>query len=378
MPRSVVLLFIFSLLCMSCRFSNAQPPELTQVLKFEKQFYKTNINYRGSAAFSSDGERFFVSDNYNFISLWKKPFDASEREMSIKEFGKLVSLQVLEDNKGGESLLLSTSDGMLQIRAPDLKTIEFSYNLQNPSYHHVAISPNHRYIAADGELYDRQKKSLVGRGVAHGSYSDVCFGGANLVITSGYHDHGVAIRNVHTGEFEYRRSPHPVVGAAVSPDETVVVTVGRKGRCFLWQLPDTDPTPLVVPHDMHSVHFSPDSKWFVVYGEKSAHIFQTAPPKKLAQLKMEQGLGVLQVVSANLIAMGNQAGEAEIYDVSDRRLIGRQKVCDAGVQHMRLIPEKGLLWAGGCCLGENENKGEIALYRVKGLAPFIHPIGTTK
>jgi WD40 repeat protein len=367
------LLCIASLSFLSCRLVSAQSPENGfNLLKFEKILFKDDIERFHKAVFASDDSSFLVANHYEFINLWHKPFLKPAVAINIEEIRTSGTLTTLFYMGGDQHLFLSI-DEVVQIWDSNLKSKEFEFRFPELA-RKVAISPDGRYIAADGDLYDRQKKALVGRSVAHGSYSDVCFGGGNLVITSGYHDHGVAIRNVHNGLFEYRRSPHPVTGAAISPDETHVVATGNKGRCYLWRLPEFEPTALVTRRDMHSAKFSPDSKWFVVYGEESAHIFQTEPPLEIARLQIEPGLTALQVASANLVAIGDKNGFVQIYDVSARRIIGRHKVCETAAQHLRLIPEKGLLWVGGCCLGEeNEEKGEIALYRIQGLAPFIQP-----
>ncbi len=66
-------------------------------------------------------------------------------------------------------------------------------------------------------------------------------------------------------------------------------------------------------------------------------------------------------------------GFVHIYDVSANQIIASKKILSKGVEFLRLIPEKGLLWAAtDSFVGVNvDDRGEIALYLVKGLDPLI-------
>lgn len=366
------LLALLSLCLISCHFVSAHEPESAlDVLTFKKMFNKNDMSGFRTAVFSSNGERFLISDDYRFVTLWEKPFLSPLRDLPIENHLSIATLQFFGDMN---DTLFATVDGLVQIWNKDLTTKKFEYRFSD-NIRRAAITEDGRFIAADSELYDRDKKSLVGRAIAHAVETSLCFGGKSLLLTAGWHDRSIAVRNIYNGVFDQRGVPHPVSKAAISPDERFVAAATENGRCYLWRLLGPEPTPLVIARNaIRSVRFSPDSKWFVIFGTEFIHIFQTDPPLQIARLQPEPALDSLEVASANLIAMGDKSGTVRIYDVSAQQMIGKQKVCETSVQHLKLIPEKELLWAGGCCLGkEREEKGEIALYSVKGLATFIEP-----
>lgn len=374
-----------ALLVIACHFVIAQPSEpLRDGLTWERLFYKDNLRLPYNkdlkqfkrAAFSSDGERFILSDGYTVIGLWQKPFNSPVRELRIEDYGAITAMQFFGDQ---HDFFLADEDGLAQIWDRELKIKKFEFQFPYPAKM-AAISTEGRFIAADGELYDRQKKSLVGRGVTHAFYTGVSFSDNSRLLTAGYHDHRIAVRNVHSGEYQYRQIPYPVTSAGISANGEYVIATTNQGRFYLWRWPDQEAQVLHVPREKALfIGFSPDSSWFVTYGSEFLHIFQTNPPNQMASLQPQHDLNFVGIVSNNLVVMGDVQGYVHFYDVSAESMIARHKVIEHAVGPVELVASKGYLWVGSSYYDLKKNEhGEIALYRISGLEPYIEAHGAAK
>ena len=377
MKRIIIVLLsciIATIFIVSCGIVDAKPPAATPVgLTWERLFYKDDLVRIETAAFSLDGERFLVSDGYDLISLWEKPFGSPERKVPIEDAGPVVALQFYGKS---HDIFFALNGGTAQIWDKDLQAKKFS--CESPisgSHRRAAITGDGRFIALGDVLYDRQKNGLVGEFAGHAVGTGISFGGSSLLLTSGYHDQSIAVRNIFSGELEYRRVPYPVTDGAISPDEKYAVAVTGKGRCYLWNWPEQEPKALsIVRENSFFGGFSPDSKWFAIRGTEFLHIFQTDPPVRIARLESESRITAVQVASNNLVVVGDREGNVQIFDVSAQRVIARHKVLAHGVWPVELAVDKGLLWAASTRFYlEKGEKSEIALYRVGGLEPYVEP-----
>jgi WD40 repeat protein len=370
----LTILCLFLLSVASCRFIEAETSTTaTTNLAFEKVFQKDGLKEVERAVFSSDGKYFLVSDNSSCVVLWESPFLEPSRNLPIENYDSDSAMKFIS---GDRNIFLASTGGLVQIWDSKLKIKEFEFKFPCNTKH-VSITEDGRFIAASGYLYDRKKKSLVGSEVAHDSYSAVHFGGKSLLVTSGYHDRSIVVRNIFSGDFDRRRLPHPIPEANISPDEKYVVATTYKGRGYFWRWPEKDPKVISISREkeFHYFTFAPNSKWFVFCGADAMTIFAGESAEQLAHMEFEPALRSVAVVSNNLIVMGDVKGFVHIYDVSARKIIASHKVLENEVEFLRLIPEKELLWAAtSSYLGGNvDDRGEVALYRVKGLAPFIEP-----
>jgi WD40 repeat protein len=369
----LTILCLFLLSVASCGFIEAETSTtVTANLDFEKVFYKDGLKKVRRVAFSSDGKNFLVSDSYSFVTLWEPPFLEPSRNLSIENF---YSDSAIKFFRGDRNIFLASKGGLVQIWDSNLKIKEFEFKFTSPA-RKATITEDGRFIAGDGNLYDREKKSLVGRDVAHAVHSSAHFGEKSLLLTSGYHDRSIVVRNIFSGDFERCILPYPVNEADISPNEKYIVATTSKGRGYFWRWPEKDPKVISIPweKDFHYIAFAPNSKWFVFCGTDSITIFSSDSAKRLAHMDIEPDLKSVAVASNNLIVMGDVKGFVHIYDVSARKIIASHKVLEKEVEFLRLIPEKGLLWVASSYSGsEADEQGEVALYRVKGLAPFIEP-----
>jgi WD40 repeat protein len=373
--KHVLLPVLTVLFALSCHFADAQPyKQLPDGVTCERLLYKNNMEQFKRAAFSLDGERFLLSDGYTVIRLWQRPFASPSRDLRIEDYGAIAAMKFFGDQG---DIFLAYEGGLVQIWDRDLRVKKFEFRFPYPAKM-AAITADGRFIAADGELYDRQKKSLVGHGVTHAFYSGVCFSGSSLLLTAGYHDHRIAVRNVYSGEYQYRQIPYPVTGAGISANGEYVVSVTNEGRFYLWHWPDQEAKVLPVPEEKsYFIGFSPDSKWFVTYGTEFLHIFQTNPTDQIARLQPQYDFNYVGIVSNNLIVMGDVQGYVHIYDVSSGKTIARQKVIEHAVGPVELVLGKGYLWVGSSYYDLKKNDhGEIALYHLKGLQGHIDPQST--
>jgi WD40 repeat protein len=377
MKQAMVVLLssaIVALFAVSCGLVGAQPPQTAPIeVTWERLFYKDDLERIEKAAFSLDGQRFLVSDGYDAISLWKKPFLSPERKVPIEDYEHLVTLQFFGHQ---QDVFVGGNSGTAQIWDKDMQTLKFGYKFSYDASSSIsAITADSRFIAWHGELFDRQKKSLIGRSGGHAVDSGISFGGSSLLLTSGYHDQRIAVRNIFSGELEYRRVPHPVTDGAISPNEKYAVAVTRKGRCYLWNWPEQEPKTLSIARENSFFGgFSPDSKWFAIRGTEFVHIFQTNPPDRIARLESDSKITAVHVASNNLVVIGDIEGNVQIFDVSAAKVIAKHKVLAHGVWPVELAVDKGFLWAASTRFYlEKGEKSEIALYRVGGLEPYIEP-----
>jgi len=362
----------------SCTMHVAQTPEeLPEGLTWERLLYKNDLKQFKRVAFSSDGEQFLISDDYRFISLWARSFIAPSRVISLKlGMESIVEMKFFGDQN---DVFLANDNGVVQVWDRDLQIKKFENQIDGNTGM-AAITGDGRYVATDDELYDRKKKSLVGRAVAHASHTALCFGGHSQLLTAGYHDHRIAIRNMDNGKFEYRTTPYPVSSAGISPNEKYAVAVTKKGRCYLWYWPDQESKVLAITRESsYFGGFSPDSKWFVIRGSEFLHIFQTDPAVRIARLQPDPAITSVHIASNNLIVMGDRNGYVNIYDISAGTMIARQKVIEHAAGSIELIADESYLWAASSYYDLKKNDhGEIALYRISGLEPYIEPQGAAK
>lgn len=368
---------VATIFVVSCGFVDARSPETASAgLTWEQLFYRDDLVRIEKAAFSLDGERFIISDGYDFVSLWKKPFVSPERKVRIEDYGPVVALQFYGKSR---DIFFAVDGGTAQIWDKDLQTKKFSCKSPiSGSHRRAAITKDGRFIALGDALYDRHTKGLVGQSAGHAIDTGISFGGGSLLLTSGFHDQSIAVRNIFSGELEYRRVPYPVTDGAISPNEKYAVAVTGKGRCYLWNWPEQDPKVLPIARENSFFGgFSPDSKWFVIRGTEYLHVFQTDPPVRIARLESDSRITAVHAASNNLIVMGDRDGNVQIFDVSAARVIAKHKVLAHGVWPVELAVNNGLLWAAATRFYlEKGERSEIVLYRVGGLEPYIEPNNT--
>jgi hypothetical protein len=146
----------------------------------------------------------------------------------------------------------------------------------------------------------------------------------------------------------------------------------------LWNWPDKEPQVLTVSRKAEIMGgFSPNSKWFAVWGDEFLYIFQTDPLERLACLKHAPGITSVRVASSNLLVIGDRTGRVHIFDVAAQKVIAQKKVLRHGVSLVELIIDKSFLWAATDRFDlEVDEQSEIALYHIKGLDPYVEPHGT--
>jgi WD40 repeat protein len=340
---------------------------------WERRFYKDDLERIEKAAFSPNGDRFIVSDGFGFITLWKKPFQSPACKVPIEEYEDLAALRFFGHQ---QDIFFTFSGGFTQIWDWDLQTRKFTYKFpSNRTSSISAVTEDGRFIAWGGELYDRSKKRLIGRSWSHPGERSISFGDKSLLMTSGYYSERITIRNIFSGKLEDRLVPYPVTDGAVSPNEKYALAVTRKGRSYLWNWPDKEPQVLTVSRKAEIMGgFSPNSKWFAVWGDEFLYIFQTDPLERLACLKHAPGITSVRVASSNLLVIGDRTGRVHIFDVAAQKVIAQKKVLRHGVSPVELFVGKGLLWAAtNDDYLEPGEKGEIALYHIKGLDPYVEP-----
>jgi WD40 repeat protein len=373
----LLLSVITAIVVASCVIFNARPLETMPTdVTWERRFYKDDLERIEKAAFSPDGDRFIVSFGYDFITLWKKPFQTPARKVPIEEYEHLVALRFFGHQ---QDVFFAVVGGTTQIWDKDLQTCKFAYKF--PSNHTSdisAVTSDGRFIAWDGELYDRKKKRLVGRSWSYPGERSVSFGDKSLLLTSSYHIERISVRNIFSGKVEDRLVPYPVTDGAVSPNEKYALATTRKGRSYLWNWPDKEPQVLTVSRKAEIMGgFSPDSKWFAIWGHEFLYIFQTDPFERLACLKHDPGITSVRVASNNLIVIGDRTGRVHIFDVAAQKVIAQKKVLRHGVSLVELIIDKSFLWAATDRFDlEVDEQSEIALYHIKGLDPYVEPHGT--
>lgn len=371
---TLLLLLIATISVLSCVIVDSTfPPYPLSLPQFswKRLYHKNDLKKFDRAIFSLDGEHYIVSDDYRFIHLWNRSSPTPLQTVKLKiGYESIVELNYFGHQN---DVFLAKNNDYVQLWDQKLQTKKFEYHFET-NIKKAAISRDGRFVANNYELYDRQKKQLIGRTAGLALHNSLYFGDSSLLVTSGYHEQAIAVRNIFSGEYSYRTVSDPVSDAAISPNEKYAIAITKKGRCYVWNWPEKKPNIIrTVKAPSGFGGFSPDSKWFGIATSKYLQIFQTKHLQRIAKIKIDHGISTLQIVSNNLIITANRAGSVQFINVSDAKVIASYKALGKGIGAIKFIRDKGYLWvasAGYYNIQTKKNDGEIAMYHIDGLEPY--------
>jgi WD40 repeat protein len=301
---------------------------------FSKTF--TNDSFR-KVEFSRDGSSILAASSYHTVYL----IDRASFSMTTLEFdGALVGAGFIPNSN---EVFVANDDGLVQIWDSGSKK-RFSYRFQNTG-HQAVISEDSKYIAYGGEVYDISANKLLAEPLYHAVQSALQFIGNDHVLSAGYWDRSVVIRNLPKNTRVEWRTKGRINTAASIDDVILIGTVD--GDCYVWPIAEDKPRHTITGWgsiDLLATH--PREPIFAVGREKAASVYSLRPFKKLFDIKSSDLISAMTISDNGLIAIGEYNGTIQIWDIHKKELIGTHSVENDPIKTLAIDPGTSNVVAG--------------------------------
>lgn len=181
----------------------------------------------------SSGTVIGADSGENAIDVWTAPFGPGAPAFVGKLDGSVAGLELV----GEDSLFAATGEGVIR---------EWNWKLRQQTFAHkfygasglVARSPDGRYLAFGGDLFDRSAaREAATLPIDEQSALRFSADGAR-VVSAGFRDGRLVVRDAQGDVIRAWRATAGVIMAALSPRGDRVAAVLRGGEVRVWQLPE--------------------------------------------------------------------------------------------------------------------------------------------
>jgi WD40 repeat protein len=333
MKRLVMLILLnFMVACTLWSASDAKPKLLDVV--FSKAFPSTSFV---KVEFSRDGKSILAAPYSGAVYV----VDSEDFSMNALEFeGTLIGAGFIPN---GNEIFVADIYGFGQIWDSNLKK-RFSYRFPE-SGELASVSEDAKYIAYGGYLYDTSASKLLAEPTSHAFQTALQFHGNDYVLSAGYWEQSVVIRNLTDDTRTIWRTDDEIIAAAAVDNFIVVST--NDGDCYVWTISGDKPVHTITGWD--SVRFiatHPSEPIFAISREDSTTVYSLRPFKRLLDIEASDLIRSLTLSENGIIALGEDNGTIQMWDINKKALIGTYKVDNDPIESLAIDPKTSNLAAG--------------------------------
>jgi len=245
---------------------------------------------------------------------------------------------------GADRLTLVSEDGAVEVRREQDGSLigREALGLDRPC-DRALVSPDGRLVALDARVYDLETKQWVLEGRLPAEQSGLAIAAGRYVLTSGYYDRRVELRDLSGGPAREWRSDEKVAAAAVSDDAKYVAAATEDGM-ELWSV-DTGKSVCdrSTSDALEMLRFGPG--WIAAAGRK-LHVWKLPGCQELLSASMTERATALDA-NGDMIAVGDLAGEVYVWELQTKRLVARQRLFSRDARAVRIHAPSRLVFASG-------------------------------
>lgn len=261
------------------------------------------------------------------------------------------------DHAAGDSLMGAgfLDDGRIFVAAPERLTIwneDFSRQLGDcvlprltPDLprRRAALSPSRRYLAVDDAVYDTEAKRWALPRIGHGEQTALAFGDDSFVLTAGFHDRQVVVRQVNGNEKHLWKAAAPVIAAALTSGGKLAV-VATKAGVATWIPTDVTPSHDHALSGIRDLQLCSQERFAVVLQGHTVRVLNLPALDLRAALEM-QADGSVIACDGDLLAAGDESGRLYAWELSTNRLLAEERLLRGPVSTLRVSRSRNRMLA---------------------------------
>ncbi|MCL7423058.1 MAG: hypothetical protein M8364_19375 [Methylobacter sp.] len=333
MKRLVILILLNFVVACTLRSASDAKPKLLDVV-FSKEFPSASFR---KVEFSRDGKSILAASYYDAVYV------VDSEDFSMKTLGLEGLLEDAGFIPNSNEIFATDEDGFVQIWDSNLKK-RFSYKFPERG-EMASVSEDAKYIAYSGYLYDTSANKLLADPTSHIAQSALQFHGNDYVLSAGYWDQSVVIRNLINDTRTLWRTDDEITAAAAIDNFIVVCTID--GNCYVWTIPGDKPVRTITGWD--SVRFiakHPREPIFAISREDNVTVYSLRPFKRLLDIDASDLIRSLTLSENGIIALGESNGTIQMWDINKKALIGTYSVENDPIYGLAIDPKTSNLAAG--------------------------------
>jgi|GEM_PF-3403949 len=332
MKRLVILILLNFMVACTLKSASDAKPKLLDVV-FSKAFPSASLR---KVEFSRDGKSILAASYYDAVYV----IDSEDFSMRALGFDGLLEDAGFIPNRN--EIFAADEDGFVQIWDSNLKK-RFSYKFPERG-ELVSISENAKYIAYGGYLYDTSANKLLAEPTTHIAQSALQFHGNDHVLSAGYWDQSMVMRNLTDNTRTVWRTEDGITAAAAI--DNFIVACTNDGDCYVWTMPGDKPVHTIMGWD--SVRFiatHPREPIFAISREDNATVYSLRPFKRLLDIEASDLIRSITLSENGIIALGESNGTIQMWDIDKKALIGTYKVDNDPIYSLAIDPKTSNLVA---------------------------------
>jgi hypothetical protein len=254
-----------------------------------------------------------------------------------------------------DAAFIADKDRRVQIWSKDFSEKLFEYEFPEPmsgSAFRADVDPTGRYIAYGGYLYDRERAALVGEPIRHATQTAVDVANDGSVLTAGFHDSLIAMRDGSSGRLAEWRMPDGIVSAALSQSGETIVATDARGRIYLATSRGQEPERVArAAGRAYLLDLSHDGTWFAVAAKTQLQVFQVEPFERRLERDLDAEVTALAIDGDGTVVAGDASGYIELWRLGDPMVYDRRKVAESRITALAVHTGEGYVVAGSLAHG---------------------------
>ncbi|WP_020158897.1 WD40 repeat domain-containing protein [Methylobacter marinus] len=333
MKRLVVLILLSFMVACTLRSASDAKPKLLDVV-FSKAFPSTSFV---KVEFSRDGKSILATPYSDAVYV----VDSEDFSVTSLEIEGILAQAGFIPNSN--EIFVADRDSFVQLWDSNLKK-RFSYRFPERGKR-ASVSQDSKYIAYGGYLYDTSANKLLGEPIAHVDQSALQFHGNDHVLSAGYWEQSVIMRNLTDDTRTVWRTDDRITAAAAI--DNFIVACTHDGDCYVWTISGDKPVHTITGWD--SVRFiatHPREPIFAISREDSVTVYSLRPFKRLLDIEASDLIRSLSLSENGIIALGEDNGTIQMWDINKKALIGTYSVENEPIYGLAIDPKTSKLVAG--------------------------------
>jgi WD40 repeat protein len=343
------IIFTLSICLLSaCQLNNANSENVQLKNLFKQNFTSESI---AIVDISDDGRHLLAGSAVEKIRYWEVQ---NLNKPKVKHFdSELVALNFIGQNN---NIFFANRTGSVRIFSNTLEKTLAEYRFPKPS-RFSSVSNNGELIAYGEYIFLRPNNKLLQSTVGHAVQSSLQIGNDNYILSSGFHDERVVVRDKQGEIVSDWRLDEPVQTASISNDGKTVIASVENGDCYVWALNNKDPQHRCDRSSpANAIYISKSGKLFTLVSGESISAYHLEPFKKQFSKTIESYIRSSALTENNWLVIGLDNGNVQIWDVLTGDLLATQKITDDRITSIDVNVEHKLIAIGAY-------DGTLALYR---------------
>lgn len=348
--KTLTILILINVI-VACSINKANSDSQTQPLSvvYSKAFTDASIN---KVNYSENGQTILVASAFRKVFILDR--SSFETTATFQFNGSLANARLIDN---GNKIFIANQDGLVQIFDIESKKALFSH--QFPHSEKLADTSAHaNYIAYGGNVYSRSAGKLLSTSVSHAVQTALQIQCNSYVLSAGYRDQRVVVRNVDENTQKIWQTQDPITTASMMNNFIIAGT--DNGDCYIWATPNNKPIQILNGAGRVTVIAThPQETIFAVARDKTVKIYSLKPFKSLLHIKLTSTIQTIAFSKSGIVGIGEDNGTIQVWNIKSASFIGRHKTENDAITTLAINPNKQDIVAG-------TYKGQLLLLSIEG------------